>query len=386
MSADSLQFGPLELLVLQPTPFCNINCSYCYLPNRDSRRQMTTATLEQAYRWVYSNGLVREPFTVLWHAGEPLVLPIDFYRQAIQLLEEINQDQVAICHSFQTNGTLLDADWCDFIEENNIHLGVSIDGPAFLHDRFRRTRQGRGTLDRTVAGIELLNARMIPFDVLTVVTAETLHYPDELFDFYQSLNIQNVGFNGEEIEGPNKTTSLDQTGVGENFRRFIRRFLELAESVDPPLQIREVESTVQAVYGTHFVPGSRTQVNKPWAVVNVDCEGNFTTYSPELLGITSERYGDFALGNVDRDDLSSVTESPRFLRMEAEVSHGIAQCAATCSYFRFCGGGPPGNKYFEHGTFDCTETLSCRLQLQACVDVTLDYLERGLNSADCSTK
>src|SRR5262245_19715412 len=75
---DSAELGPLELLVLQPTPFCNIDCSYCYLPGRQSIRRMSAETLEHTFRWVFSSGLARQEFTLLWHAGEPLVLPVSF--------------------------------------------------------------------------------------------------------------------------------------------------------------------------------------------------------------------------------------------------------------------------------------------------------------------
>jgi len=67
------QVGPLELLVIQPTPFCNLDCSYCYLPDRSNKRKMTLETLEKTFNWVFSSGLVRQPFTLLWHAGEPMV-------------------------------------------------------------------------------------------------------------------------------------------------------------------------------------------------------------------------------------------------------------------------------------------------------------------------
>src|SRR5271167_1840559 len=107
--------GPLELLVIQPTPFCNINCSYCYLPDRQSTRRMSPDTLDQTFRWVFASGLVREPFTLLWHAGEPLVVPVSFYENAIRLLEQHNTSGVTVYHTFQTNATLIDANWCDFV-------------------------------------------------------------------------------------------------------------------------------------------------------------------------------------------------------------------------------------------------------------------------------
>src|SRR5262249_22206487 len=137
--------GPLELLVLQPTPFCNINCSYCYLPNRQSTKRMSADTLARIFQWVFDSGLAREPFTLLWHAGEPLVLPVSFYEAAGELLRRHNVANVPVLQSFQTNATLLDAAWCAFLRGPDIHLGVSVDGPDFLHDRHRRTRQGRGT-------------------------------------------------------------------------------------------------------------------------------------------------------------------------------------------------------------------------------------------------
>src|SRR5213082_899634 len=101
MAPDQGPHGPLELLVVQPTPFCNINCSYCYLPDRQSTRRMSLETLEQTFAWVFASGLVREPFTLLWHAGEPLVVPLTFYEEAIRLLDRSNQSGIPVHHCFQ---------------------------------------------------------------------------------------------------------------------------------------------------------------------------------------------------------------------------------------------------------------------------------------------
>ena len=123
-------------------------------------------------------------------------------------------------------------------------------------------------------------------------------------------------------------------------------------------------------------PSRRTQENRPFGILNVDCEGRFSTYSPELLGIDSSRYGAFALGHVASDRLEDVLASARFRRLEADVARGVDLCQASCRYFPFCGGGPPGNKYFENGDFASTETLFCRFHMKACLDVTADWLER----------
>ena len=117
------------------------------------------------------------------------------------------------------------------------------------------------------------------------------------------------------------------------------------------------------------------QENKPFAIVNVGCDGEFSTYSPELLGLSSPRHGSFALGNIATDSLSSVLSSPRFRALDDEIAQGIDMCRRDCRYFAMCGGGPPGNKFFENGTFASTETMSCRLQKKVCLDVTLAWLE-----------
>lgn len=368
--------GPLELLVLQPTPFCNINCSYCYLPARQSTDRMTLDTLETIYRWVFASGLVQQPFTVLWHAGEPLVVPSAFYEEAVDRLDKHNTAGYPLNHSFQTNATLITPAWCEFIRRRGVHVGVSIDGPAFLHDRCRKTRSGQGTLDRVLRGVELLHQHEIPFDVITVLTAESLAYPDELFDFYQQHGMNAIGFNVEEIEGPNTTSSLLGSDMQARFRRFFTRFVELATTAAPPLQVREFNTAVSAMANVRYGIGSRVQENQPFAILNVDWAGNFSTFSPELLGLASERLGDFALGNVATDSLESVVASAHFKALEAEIGVGVDACRAACKYFAFCGGGPPGNKYFENGSFATTETLSCRLHKQTTLDVSLAWLER----------
>lgn len=369
------QVGPLELLVIQPTPFCNLDCSYCYLPDRLNKRKISLETLEKALNWAFFSGLVRQPFTLLWHAGEPMVLPATFYEQATVLLERCNVSGFEVTQSFQTNATLVNDAWCEFIRRRGVQVGVSVDGPDFLNDRHRVTRQGRGTLDRVLRGMRLLRDYEIPFDVITVLTSTSLDYPDELFDFYMEHGLTSVAFNVEEIEGPHVTSSLSGSGVESRFRRFYSRFMDLALAADPPLRVREFDSAHNSV-SYRQPPEKRTQECRPFAILNVDYEGNFSTYSPELLGLSSPRHGSFALGNVGRDSLESVLTMPRFLALDDEIRRGVDLCQETCRYFPFCGGGPPGNKFFENGDFATTETLSCRLHKKATFDVALDKLEQ----------
>lgn len=378
-SPTDLTLGPLDLLVIQPTPFCNLDCSYCYLPDRLNKKQISSMILNRIFERVFESDLVTGPFTVVWHAGEPMVLRPQFYAKAFEIVARHNRLNVPISHSYQTNATLIDQAWCDFIKQHVLRIGVSVDGPDFLNDRYRKTRRGDGTHRRVMDGIELLRRNEIPFHVITVLTGDALDYPDELYQFYVENGVLNVGFNIEEIEGPNERSSLSADDVDQRFRRFMWRFFDLAARGSPPLRIREFDSMIGAILhgGSDTLMG--TQETRPFSIISVDYEGNFSSFSPELLGLRSNQYGDFSLGNVQTDSLASVVDSPRFAAIHADIAAGVEKCRQACSYFRFCGGGAPVNKYFENGSFDSTETLFCRLNRQAMLDVLLDKL--GCQSA-----
>lgn len=366
--------GPLDLLVVQPTPFCNLDCAYCYLPDRANKERISQATLERAFDWVFESGLARGPFTVVWHAGEPMVLPPSFYSAAIDTLERRNTAGVAVAHALQTNATLVDDAWCDFIRERQIRIGVSVDGPAFLHDRTRRTRSGRGTHARVLDGMARLRERGIGFHVISVLTDFALDYPDEIYDFYVEHEIHEVGFNVEEIEGPNDTSTLSGAVSEPRFRRFLSRFFELACRPTYPLRVREFDSMIAALLHGGAADPPPAQENHPFAIVSIDHRGNLTTFSPELLGLSAARYGEFALGNVATESLGDVLRSERYRAIAGDVAAGVAHCRASCDYFPYCGGGAPANKVFENGGFDSTETMFCRLTRQAMLDVVLDKL------------
>ena len=353
MSADNsiTLLGPLDLLVLQPTPFCNLDCSYCYLPDRNSKRKMAPAVLERIFERVFSSDLVRERFTVVWHAGEPMVLPIGFYEDALRIIAKYNgtnsRDCATVTHSIQTNGVLIDSEWCDFIKRNQINIGVSIDGPDFLHDAFRKTRRGAGTHRRVMNGIRLLNEHQIPFHVISVLTGDSLDYPDELYDFYVENEIHQLGFNVEEVEGPHQKSSLQAGEIFERYVRFMSRFFDLVNDGGFEIQMREFGSTIAAVLqaGRDDVPLSHETA--PFGIISVDCDGNFSTFSPELLGLSSPHYGDFALGNVARDSFESAANSGKFLAMSGGHRRGYSTLPGHLRVFPFLRRRRPGEQVFR---------------------------------------
>src|ERR1700751_3369497 len=94
-----------QLVVIQPTSLCNINCRYCYLPDRSVNKRISMETLSQIFKRLFSSPFVSDDLTIVWHAGEPLLLSPSFYDKAFQLMQQWNTQGVSITHSFQTNGT-----------------------------------------------------------------------------------------------------------------------------------------------------------------------------------------------------------------------------------------------------------------------------------------
>jgi len=366
----------LDLLVVQPTPFCNIDCRYCYLPDRNSKAVVATETLANLFSQLFASGWVADRLSLVWHAGEPMVLPIAFYRDAFALIDRLKPEGLPVLHSFQTNGMLIDEAWCRFFREAQVNIGVSLDGPPHFHNANRVTRAGRGTFDKVIAGVRLLRREGVPFHVISVLTAASMAAPQEMFAFYVAEGIAEVCFNVEESEGGHVSRSFREVGIEDAYYRFLAEFWRLSAAHPGKIAfIREIEHALRQVVRPHGVP-FHNQLVEPFSIVSMDWAGNLSTFSPELLGLKHADYGDFVLGNINRDALADLPQRANLLRMAEDIGAGVALCRDSCEYFSVCGGGEPVNKLAENGSFVSTETTYCRMTRMRATDLVLDALER----------
>jgi len=363
---------PADLLVIQPTPFCNIDCKYCYLSNRTDRSRMSMQTVLAVARFLRDVPVARNPLSVVWHAGEPLTAPISFYEGAFERMLEAS---TPLQHNFQTNATLITDAWCGLIRKWSVQVGVSIDGPKFIHDAHRVDRAGSGTFDRVMRGINKLREHGIPFSVLAVVTAASVNAPDEIWHFFKSLGTSRIALNIEESEGAHKSSSLGGTQT-EAFKRFLSRLAEL-QFADPSMSVRELDNMRRHLSCRVGAQVHRSD-NRPGAIINIDINGNITTFSPELLGVEHARYGKFVWGNVHQNCWTDLLANPGFRAAHEDIARGVEQCRQTCPYFLLCGGGSPSNKLFEHESFSVADTQYCRFQIQSVADVVMEKMEAEL--------
>lgn len=165
---------PLSILVKPASSACNLRCSYCFYADEASARavpnyglmsrEVSRALIEKAA------GAAEGRISFLFQGGEPTLAGLEFYREFAARVGEMAPAGLAVQYAIQTNGTLLDGEWCRFFRENQFLVGLSLDGNRECHNRFRRDGAGKGTYDQVVRAARLLERAGVEFNVLTVVT------------------------------------------------------------------------------------------------------------------------------------------------------------------------------------------------------------------------
>ena len=364
MTTDPLTSDILvRQLIMQPTSFCNIDCRYCYIPAalRTQKNGMSLETAKSAIEAVLNSGMANAQLEIRWHDGEPLVRGVEFYREIFAWAQATAADEVNLHHSIQTNGMLLNDDWVDLFESFNVTLGVSIDGPAILHDANRIDRSGRGTHEKVMAGLHLLKDRKFPFDVICVVGLGSLDHASLIAEFFQSIRPRNLALNVEDY----LFEALGQEVVSEKLRSFMAIMFEEWKR---GLIIREFEDMNNRIAAGEV----RSMTAEPMSIVSVSVSGDFSTFSPELMTLPGEIGARFIFGNVRSNNLREIVSSEHFIAVSKEVRAGVELCRQTCDYFSVCGGGTPANKFFETGRLDVTETLFCKVRIKQVADLILD--------------
>jgi uncharacterized protein len=378
MDSEAL-IGPVELLIFQSTPFCNLDCKYCYLPDRLSKNKISFDIIEKTLLNLIEENLIDKQINILWHAGEPTVMSVDFYRKVTEILIKTIPSEVKIKQQIQTNGTLINDEWCKFFIEANIDVGISLDGPKHINDKNRVLRNGKGTFDDTIKGINFLKKYSIPFSVISVLTEYSLGFPDDIYSFFKKLNVISLGFNTDEVEGTNLTSSIEKNSIPK-LKEFWGRIFDLQLDKGSFIDVREVTEFNRALFNSNFDLNPLTfgQMTKPLKILTIDTDGNYSTFSPELLGMKDKTYGNFIFGNVFENKFSSIFLNEKFIKVFDDIISGIRKCHRNCEYFSFCGGGAPSNKLYENGTFNSDKTDFCLFNKKILVDTFLEKIENEL--------
>ncbi len=191
--------GPMAFnIMIKPAgSLCNLDCNYCYYLDKaeiygGKEPVMTLEMLETCIReYIAANDVQEVMFN--WHGGEPLVLGLDFYRKAVALEQKYAGDKI-IRNTIQTNGTLLTQEWASFFRDNDFLVGISVDGPQDIHDKYRKDKGGAPTFDKVMRGVSLLYRNNVQYNTMTTVNHASEGRGLEVYEFLKSIGSRYMQF------------------------------------------------------------------------------------------------------------------------------------------------------------------------------------------------
>jgi len=366
-------------VVAKPTgPLCNLNCEYCFylekqaLFGADEKYRMSDEVLSR-FITSYITSQPTPLVEFVWQGGEPTLTGVDFFKRVIELQRPFVGTKT-ITHSLQTNGTLLTDEWCAFLKEHDFMVGISLDGPREIHDRYRRDHEGNGTFDRAMRGLRLLQKHRVDYNIMACVAGETAKHPLDVYRFFRNEGVEFIQFTpivermpgedskqlGLRLAGP---ASLDkeegETGVTP-------WTLVPGEYGDFLISIYEewVRNDVGRVFVMNFEWALNAWIGNPSPVcVHADRCGRslVVEHNGDVYACDHSVYPEYKLGNIKTDTLAEMaarslqsgfgtrkeTALPRWCR-ECEV---LAACRGACPKHRFATTfyGEPGLHYLCEG-------------------------------------
>lgn len=363
----------LNSLVIQPTSLCNLNCAYCYLPDRKHNRAMPATTASRLADQLTDLELPT-PVRLIWHSGEPLSIGLQRFTELLKPFESLRREG-KVRHSIQTNAVLINENWCELFLNYRFTVGVSLDGPRSMTSN-RVDWKGDAAYDRILAGIDCLKRSQVSFGVICVVTQESIGRARELYDFFVGLGCKAVAFNVVEMEGVNKNVLVDPATADTT--RFWAELLD-AWMENPVVEVREFRKTTVWLHSEVYDRQSTSIVKD--IIPSVGSNGDVVLVSPEFLGMsTPGAYTTFVVGNVLTTPLSEIISRGLDSDYIRDFISGIDACERECEYFGFCRGGDASNKFFELGRLDATETSYCRSTKKNLVDAVMLKLGEGMGA------
>lgn len=360
---------------------------------------MDLSSLGKIFSKIFASRFVGNRLHVSWHSGEPTVLSPSYYDAAIKALLDLkvqhSRPDLALRFDIQTNGTLINQEWCNFFNARRdiLSVGVSCDGPAFLHDAGRKTWLAKPTHKRTVRGMNLLVENNITFDVIAVASGTSLDHPREFFEFFSAYasHIREFHFNLCDEFGIASEDIAAREALADRYRHFLRWLLETLKNVDRSERMVKVRNLTD-FYERLFAPADSGQVHdarsasRPFRSVSVDTNGNLSTFYAGLtLDDSPNLYGDkqgLIVGNLLDQDLEEIAGSEKLRRIAEDFESSHRACQAACDYWPLCSGGFNLIKHKRFGTFEATETTECYIHVKTFSDTLLEDMNRSARNSD----
>ena len=364
--SKTILFNPLSMptyVMAKPVgSICNLNCSYCYYLEKENlygnRKSfhMSDETLERYIKsYIEAQPVPEVLFT--WHGGETLLRDLAFYRKVIALQKKYGRGR-KIDNSLQTNGTLLNDDWCKFFKENNFLIGISIDGPEHCHDFYRKNKGGQPTFKKVMKGVELLQKHEVEFNTLSVINNYNVEFPLEIYNFFKEIGSTYMQFApivermteeqrpdglkllppSSDYEGTLAPWTVDARKFGQFY---IKIFDEWVRNDVGKFYIQIFDATLANTVG-----------EQPGCCIYAETCGHASVmeFNGDVYACDHYVFPEYKIGNVKTHTIYEMMFSENQLRFGADKRDLLPTQCRECEFLKLCNGECPKNRIIKTST------------------------------------
>ncbi len=350
---------PFTVMAKPIGPRCNISCSYCYYLEKEKqfpsekKFRMPEEVLETYIRQMIGCSVEAgmNEVTFAWQGGEPTMLGVGYFEKIIGLQRKHAPAGVKVVNLLQTNGTLLDDDWARFLQENDFLVGISIDGPRTLHDRYRIDRAGRPTFDAVMRGLAVLQRHAVEHNALTVVHRDNALHGKEIYRFLKKIGIRHMQFipivertrDGKTLSGAPEIDDDPENHVtpwsvsARVYGKFLCDVFDIWSKRD-----------IGEIFVQHFdvMVGKWLGVKSSLCVFGETCgDGLALEHNGNLYACDHFVYPEYLLGNITTTPLADLAWSERQQAFGRNKSESLTRQCQACRYRFACNGGCPKHRF-----------------------------------------
>lgn len=347
-------------------PLCNLDCSYCFylekeafFPQREKFRMSDEVLQSYVQNYISAQSGPEVEFT--WQGGEPTLMGLDFFKKAVTLQRHFANGKI-IHNTLQTNATLIDDEWGEFLAREQFLVGLSLDGPRELHELHRYDKQGRSSFDATLRGLKILQRHGVPCNVLVTVSHEVSLQPLQVYRFLKEQGVTHIQFNPVVERKP----AAQEQVIGLHFSRppKLSRVRPVSAS-GPAMTPQSVQSDA---YGTFLVAiydewvrndvGQIHIMNFEWALAAwCQLPATVCLFAPRcgkaaivehdgsVYSCDHFMYPEYKLGNLQQTGLNEMMNSSAQQTFGAQKELDLPSVCQSCPFRFACNGECPKNRF-----------------------------------------
>ncbi|KPU44312.1 anaerobic sulfatase-maturating enzyme [Oxobacter pfennigii] len=379
---------PFVVMAKPVGPRCNLKCSYCYYLetekfHKDSQQLKMSDSMLETYIRQYIEASPGPVIQFTWHGGEPTLAGLDFYKRVVELQKQYLPEGWNLWNNLQTNGILLDDEWCSFLAENHFDIGLSIDGTQWLHDEFRKDYSGKGTYDKVAAAVNRLKVHGIKPDLLCTVTSKTAKEPEAVYRALRNLDTGWIQFIPIVRRGEDGKVTEDSVS-GEEYGNF------LCSIFDEWIRYDIGRLDVQ-LFAEMMMVWSGGNASLCWMaptcgrVLILEQDGG--VYSCDHF-VTP----DYKIGDIESSDLGTLVNLQIQRNFGNNKREGLTMQCRSCNWLNICNGGCLKDR-FAHDENDelglyylCGGLKRFFDHAEQPLKQVMEFKKRGLNSNDIMHK